>query len=59
MTPDDIATLRRALVIGFQSWDGDGWYASKDHLGESGYDHDEAEAIFKAAFAVLKTAESE
>jgi hypothetical protein len=49
----DIETLRKAVSIGFTSWDGDGWYVSKDHLGERGYDYDEAEAIFRAAQAIL------
>lgn len=58
LSVDELALLRKAIGIGFVSWDGDDWYASKDHLGEDGTDHDEAEAIFRAAHELFSRIES-
>jgi hypothetical protein len=46
--PPDVELLRKALTIGYESWAGDGWYAS-----QAGYGYDDAEAILKAADEML------
>ncbi len=54
LTAERLAAIRKALVIGHISWDGDGWYAK-----DRGYDYEDSGRAFDAAFEALAALEAD